>query len=121
MSYDKNRRHFWRATFNAPVRLTSDTGTVDVQLIDISLKGALFEVPPGWQGRVDEPCHLKLHLTEGVIIGMWGRVVHLDGQNVGFRCDNIDLDSITHLRRLVELNSGDPKLLEREIQTLMAF
>ena len=33
---------------------------------------------------------------------------------------SIDLDSITHLRRLVELNLGDEKLLERELSHLAA-
>jgi hypothetical protein len=35
-------------------------------------------------------------------------------------CESIDLDSITHLRRLVELNAGDPALLERELTALVA-
>jgi hypothetical protein len=34
-------------------------------------------------------------------------------------CDNIDVDSVTHLRRLVALNSGDPKLLDRELAALL--
>jgi len=29
-------------------------------------------------------------------------------------CQRIDMDSITHLRRLIELNAGDPGLLQRE-------
>ena len=33
---------------------------------------------------------------------------------------SIDLDSITHLRRLVELNSGDAAMLERELHTLIS-
>jgi hypothetical protein len=35
------------------------------------------------------------------------------------RCDSIDLDSITHLRRLVELNAGDPRELDRELAILI--
>ena len=50
---------------------------------------------------------------------MLGTVVHIDSQHIGLRCDSIDLDSITHLRRLVELNSGDPSMLEREISALV--
>jgi len=34
------------------------------------------------------------------------------------RCLSIDLDSITHLRRLLELNLGDPQLVERELLQL---
>ncbi len=115
-----NRRHFWRAAFQAMARLTTDAGTVDAALLDISLKGALLEAPLDWQGKVGDACHVKLHLAEGVIIAMWGKVAHLEGHFVGVRCDTIDLDSITHLRRLVELNSGDAAMLERELHTLIA-
>jgi len=90
-------------------------------LDDISLKGALLEVPPGWKGRVGDAYHLKLRLGGNVndTIIMWGRLTHLDGNKVGLLCESIDLDSITHLRRLVELNAGDPALLEREMSALL--
>ena len=38
--------------------------------------------------------------------------------HLGFVCRHIDLDSISHLRRLVELNLGDESLLERELAAL---
>jgi hypothetical protein len=37
---------------------------------------------------------------------------------LGFVCRHIDLESISHLRRLVELNLGDESLLERELAAL---
>ena len=40
------------------------------------------------------------------------------GGMLGFICRHIDLESISHLRRLVELNLGDEQLLERELATL---
>jgi hypothetical protein len=67
-----------------------------------------------------EQCQLRLDLAPGTTISMWGTVVHIDGQQLGLRSDSIDLDSITHLRRLVELNAGDPEMLEREISLLIA-
>lgn len=38
---------------------------------------------------------------------------------LGFVCTNIDLDSIKHLRRLIELNLGDQEELERELGALL--
>jgi len=38
----------------------------------------------------------------------------------GMICRSIDLDSITHLRRLIAMNTGDPTLLQRELQSLVA-
>jgi len=122
MPLDNERRKFWRATFNAPVKLVNDASSIDAMLDDISLKGALLEVPSGWSGKVGEHCHLKLRLggDQDMKIVMWGRVTHVDGRKVGLLCESIDLDSITHLRRLVELNAGDPALLERELSSLVS-
>jgi hypothetical protein len=52
-------------------------------------------------------------------ITMETRVVHREGDDAGLRCLSIDLDSVTHLRRLVELNLGDPALLDRELSELI--
>jgi hypothetical protein len=121
MTTAQDRRKFWRASFNAPVKLINDTASCDAKLDDISLKGALLEVPPNWQGKAGDHCHLKLALGADIetAISMWGRITHVDGNHVGVECESIDLDSITHLRRLVELNSGDANLLEREFSTLV--
>lgn len=118
---DNERRKFWRATFSAPVKLVGEGCEVDAMLDDISLKGALLAVPPGWHGKVGDRCHLKLHLGGecDMSIAMWGRVMHVVGRKVGLGCESIDLDSITHLRRLVELNAGDSQLLERELAALV--
>ena len=47
-------------------------------------------------------------------------IVHTEGPSMGLRCDSIDLDSVTHLRRLIELQLGDPALLERDLAELSA-
>jgi len=47
-------------------------------------------------------------------------VAHVEGRHVGLRCTHIDLDSMTHLRQLVERNADDPALLERELALLVA-
>lgn len=116
-----DRRRFWRAAFNAPVNLAGDAFGIDATLDDISLKGALLEAPSDWRGTVGERCHLTLLLggEPAAQITMEGHIGHIDGCRVGLVCDSIDLDSITHLRRLVELNAGDPLLLDRELATLL--
>ncbi len=119
MTKASERRNFWRAVFHAPVRLTTHDGQVYAQLLDISLKGALLETGAAWNGKAGEECQLNLGLAMGTNIVMWTKVMHVEGRNVGLRCESIDLDSITHLRRLVELNSGDPALLDRELGSLV--
>jgi len=109
------QRHFSRVAFDA--RVTVGDG-IPARLLDISLKGALAELPGGHHLQVGDRSRVEIDLGAGQHIDMAVTVAHLEGQRVGFRCDHIDLDSITHLARLVELNTGDPDLLQRELGTL---
>ena len=113
------RRFFWRAAFHSPARLTTPDGEFSAQVLDISLKGALLETQSTWPGQRGAKCQLFLTLAADAEIAMWCTTMHLDGNKVGLRCDNIDLDSITHLRRLVELNVGDHNILERDLASLI--
>ncbi len=76
--------------------------------------------PQDWNGDPQRPFEARLYLGLDVLIRMeislaWAR----DGL-LGFECQHIDLDSISHLRRLVELNLGDEELLERELALLVS-
>lgn len=52
---------------------------------------------------------------------MTGKVAHVAGGRLGVRCTEIDLESITNLRRLVELNVGDEEILNREISAMIGL
>lgn len=119
MPIQRNRRQFWRAHFRSPVQLALHGQVTEAELYDISLRGALVKVPAGWPGRQGDRCQLRLALSTQVTINMSADVMHVAGQRVGFECEHIDIDSVTHLRRLVELNSGDPALLDRELAALI--
>ena len=45
-------------------------------------------------------------------------VVHEGKEETGLQCNAIDIDSVTHLRRLVELNLGDDTQLNKELSQL---
>ena len=93
------------------------------QVIDISLKGALLLLPPGSSAQVGMPCLVKLPLGDGtgdIVIAMAGELAHVEGDHAGVLCRSIDIESITHLRRLIEVNLGDPAASERELKALIA-
>jgi hypothetical protein len=113
------RRFFWRAAFQSPAKLVTPDGEFEARVVDISLKGALLQMPEPWPGQRGSKCQLFLNLNPDAQIAMWCTAMHVEGTNVGLRCDNIDLDSITHLRRLVELNVGDHNILERDLGSLI--
>lgn len=92
-------------------------------MVDLSLKGALLRLPARSALKPGDPCLLSVSLAQlDVGIAMAGEVAHieLDGTRVGLLCRSIDIESITHLRRLLEVNLGDAKLLERELKALIA-
>jgi len=116
-------RHFSRISFNAKVQLHFQLTKEEqkARLLDISLKGALVEaeqpIVNSFKGKI---CNMTLLLGNGgEIIEMEGKVTHQEGQHIGIECQHIDLDSITHLRRLVELNRGDEMLMKRELAEML--
>lgn len=93
-------------------------------MLDISLKGVLLQLPTGHPPQVGMPCLVKLPLGAGatadVVISMAGELAHVEGSHAGVLCRSIDIESITHLRRLIEVNLGDPLASERELKALIA-
>ena len=118
-----DQRRFVRIAFDADVQLRFhlDESLYIAKLKDISLKGALVEtyklLPNTFKGKI---CRIVLPLDEvGDRIVMEGLVVHHEGHAIGLECRNIDVDSVTHLRRLIEMNSADEAQLERELAEML--
>ncbi len=117
---DDERRRFSRISFHRPADLDVRIAQGTCEVLDVSLKGALVEVPFGFPANAGQPCTLVIHLDAGGDeIRMEGEIVHREGSQAGVRCVEIDLDSISHLRRLVELNVGDEEVLHRELSALV--
>jgi len=115
------RRHHFRIAFHAPAQLILPGGSTDVVVVDLSLKGALLRLPADRQVPEGASCTLRVRLDEmGDNIRMETKVTHTEGPYVGLSCHTIDLDSVTHLRRLVELNLGSEELLQRELSALLS-
>ena len=118
----EQRRHFSRVLFNARATLSGKAHASPCEVLDLSLKGALVRVADGQAWPPEAGCALELALDSGhqANIRMDAKVAHREGQVIGLHCVGIDLDSITHLRRLVELNLGDDAVLQREVSALTA-
>lgn len=120
----EQRRRFARIFFNAHATLRLDAHACTAQLLDLSLRGALVALPADEaRPAVGTGCHFELQLGDAAAtISMAATVAHTepsdDGWRIGLHCQEMDLDSVTHLRRLVELNLGDDTLLHRELVAL---
>ncbi|SFM61112.1 PilZ domain-containing protein [Marinobacter zhejiangensis] len=114
------KRRFHRILFDAPCDIHWQDAVWSTEVLDISLKGLLVKLPQEWNVPLNEPCEVVIHLDgHGAAIVMAVALRHVEGEKLGFKCQYIDLDSATHLRRLVELNLGEPALLERELNHLI--
>ncbi|MCG8429185.1 MAG: PilZ domain-containing protein [Chromatiales bacterium] len=113
------RRKFHRILFDAPVMINQQS-ELQSTVVDISLNGVLIQTIEEWQCKPGDAAEISIFLDaeQATTITMRVNVAHIDNGRVGLRCKDIDMESIAHLRRLVELNLGDAELLERELEAL---
>ncbi|MDZ5432560.1 PilZ domain-containing protein [Pseudomonas fluorescens] len=114
-----DRRRFKRIAFDAKTELSQGEFIWPVKLIDLSLRGLLIERPEPWLGDPRQDFFVDIHLSEDTDIEMDVHLTHEDHGQLGFVCRHISLESIERLRRLIELNLGDPQELERELGALI--
>lgn len=112
------QRRFSRIAFDAQVTMKTQGQSCTGRLVDISLKGVLVHCEKAWSAPRDTAAELDIRLSPDVLIHMDATVAHCSAQRVGFHCRHIDVESISHLRRVLELNTGDPQLLDRELSAL---
>ncbi|KAA1171663.1 PilZ domain-containing protein [Marinobacter salinexigens] len=114
------KRRFHRIEFDAPCELHCLDHVWTTEVLDISLKGVLVKRPEGWDVPLKQPSEVIIHLNDHeAAIVMAVELRHIEAHRLGFKCQYIDLESATHLKRLVELNLGDQTLLEREFAHLI--
>lgn len=114
------RRKFTRIPFEASVTLNNPNGTWTGKLLDISLNGLLVSKPQNWSIAKSPKFLVEVHPADQVFtIRMEVTVTHAEEQCIGLQCNFIDIDSASHLRRLVELNIGDEEILSRELSALL--
>ena len=116
------QRHFTRIPFNASVILINSRTSEKTmaELLDISFKGVLISKPNDWQGANGETYTVHLELAgDEVQLNLEVVEVHSEDNHIGFKTEHMDIDTATHLRRIVELNLGDESLLEREFSELI--
>jgi hypothetical protein len=113
-----DKRHFHRILYNSEATVTNETDSLSCTVIDLSLKGCLLRFQSPWAEPLEKIYTLELQLSNDISITMQISVSHVIGNDAGFKCEHIDIDSISQLRRLVELNLGDSEILERDLLAL---
>lgn len=120
MSEFVEKRPFSRINFDAPAVIKQGDQQWSAEVLDISLKGVLLTLPDDSALDTERTIDVEIRLNEQIEIDMQCRIAHRENDHLGLACQTIDLESIQHLRRLVELNLGDGAAMERELCELIA-
>ncbi|QXI37844.1 PilZ domain-containing protein [Pseudomonas xantholysinigenes] len=120
MSDHDERRRFQRIAFDAPTELRQGQRRWPVTLLDLSLKGLLIERPEPWDADLTQDFEAIIHLNDRTTrVQMQVELRHEEPTRLGFICLYIDIDSMSHLHRLVELNLADSTEMMRELRELI--
>ena len=114
-----DRRKFTRVDFKTGVTLRQDEEVFHTTLVDISLNGMLVENPTHYVLDVESPIDASIILSDDAEIQMSALIAHSNDKHLGFKCRSIDMDSIAHLRRLIELNINDDSAADRVLSELI--
>ena len=114
----ENRRQFTRILFSIKAELEVEEKSYPVSIQDISLNGALATYTEATEQLKHKLGVLTFKLDEQDEVTMHIAVVHAQNNEIGLRVNAIDIDSISLLRRMVELNLGDADQLHKELSQL---
>ncbi|MBN2644706.1 MAG: PilZ domain-containing protein [Desulfuromonadaceae bacterium] len=116
------KRHYQRVPFVEHVLLQQEELTCQATVLDISLKGILVELSDADLTKLQpgNPWQITLQLASSDIrLHFCALVTHRERNTIGLTFTTMDDDSMSHLRRLLELNTGDADEIERELEYMI--
>ena len=117
----QNNRKFYRADFKTHGYILCNEEKIPFELINISLKGILVSAENELLKK-GEAYELRIKLASSEIeIITTSVLVHEEAGKKGFFFREIDIDSMIHLRRLLELNTPNEGEIEKELSFLKDY
>jgi len=116
-----DQRRFERIKFDASAHFEFNDQFIQGKLQDISLKGALIQIPKAYEGILDGNLgDLIITLNDDKTRLTFGAtVVYQHGLDIGFECFNMDFQTAEHITKLLSVNLGSEDMLERELDKLI--
>jgi len=110
------RRNFQRVPFATEAEINCKEKKFLGELLDISLQGALIQGKGTIPIETGNICQLAVQLLNSEITLQFDvNLVHREENRLGFRFTGEDTETMTHLKRLLELNIGSSEILDKEI------
>lgn len=112
----EERRHFWRLSLESFMAEIEQNNQIQyAKVLDISLKGILLELEDKFN-NLEDLFTIKIYLKSSNINMVFSaKLVYQHEDKFGFEFETEDLESFTHLRRLLELNADNPQEITEEL------
>ncbi len=109
------QRHYQRIGFRTEASIITSEATYACHLIDLALQGALFQCEAETPLAVGQKARLHIYLPDSDIsLNFTAEMIHKHERFCGFLFLTEDVDTLVHLRRLLELNIGDTEKTDQE-------
>jgi len=117
-----DKRNYARVQFVEKAQVKYAGSTVECCVLDISLKGVLLQFSTESLPDISEKQEVVILMElagSDICLEFHAHASHFDDHTIGFCFTTMDSESITHLRRLLELNTGDPEEIDRELSYMV--
>ncbi len=109
-------RRFRRIPFDAVVTMETGGERLSGELLDIALKGAMIGTGSPLKQPLGKEFQLRIDLPDSPIsLCFNAELIHKEENCSGFLFLSEDLETLTHLRKLIELNTGDVETTRSEL------
>lgn len=110
-----DQRNYQRITFRTEADIIVAGTPRRCDLVDLALQGALFRCEKELALDIGERAGLRIFLPDSSVeMDFSGELIHQRNQFYGFIFSSADDQSMSHLRRLLELNFGDGNQADEE-------
>ncbi len=118
----KDTRRFSRIACDEIVIVETSKVSVFASILEISLKGALVRLPESALIESGERCWIAWRFEDfDLFLYFEGEVSLRRNKLAGVRFTDMDLDTLMHLRNLLERRSGDSLKISEEVPSLADY
>ncbi|MCR9938725.1 PilZ domain-containing protein [Vibrio antiquarius] len=113
------RRRFSRILHQAPTKVEQRDLAIEARIQDLSLHGLLMKVEETEALDPALPAHVTFSFDQSEqVITLKAQIVDISKCEIRLKIIKIDIESISQLKRFIELNVGNNDLLNRELEHL---
>ena len=113
------RRRFSRIIYQVPALIEQENLAMQATIQDLSLHGLLLKVEDAKPLDSLLPVEVGFSFIQSEqMMQLSAGIVSIAGNEIRLKISNIDIESISQLKRFIELNVGNNELLNRELEHL---